>query len=149
VPVPVFCSFSIPDNYLRKYSWNWMKQGPNLIFFPTHQRSPKQRRRGHQRGHTIGWHGPTPTRAALWCGPLGRPLNSPFLLYIVPDTKTLKEEASIHEKFRTAAAIEDKSWGTEISVLAPYRDGEFPPEPSPSTPLPSSLPLLTPMMRRE
>jgi hypothetical protein len=63
--------------------------------------------------------------------------------------KTLEEEASIHEKFCSAAAIKDKFQGTEVSVLAPCRDGELPPEPSPLTPPPSSSPLLTPMMRRE
>jgi hypothetical protein len=28
--------------------------------------------------------------------------------------KTLKESASIHEKFRSAAAIKDQFWGTEV-----------------------------------
>jgi hypothetical protein len=41
--------------------------------------------------------------------------------------KTLKKEASIHENFRSAAAIEDKFRGTEIFVPAPCRDGELPP----------------------
>jgi hypothetical protein len=54
--------------------------------------------------------------------------------------KTLKEEASIHEKFCITAAIKDKFRGTDISV---------PPEPSPSTPPPSSSLLLIPMMWRE
>jgi hypothetical protein len=36
------------------------------------------------------------------------------------------------EQFRSAAAVEDKFWGTEVSVLAPCRDGEVPPEPSAS-----------------
>jgi hypothetical protein len=36
------------------------------------------------------------------------------------------------EQFRSAAAIEDKFWWTEVSILAPCRDGEVPPEPSPS-----------------
>jgi hypothetical protein len=45
--------------------------------------------------------------------------------------KTLNNEASIHEKFRSAATIEDKFWGTKIFVPAP------------------SSSLLTPMMRRE
>jgi hypothetical protein len=45
VPVPVFCYFSIPGFYQRKYSWNWMKQKPNLQFFPTRRRIPKQRLR--------------------------------------------------------------------------------------------------------
>jgi hypothetical protein len=41
-------------------------------------------------GRTIGWHGPTPGRAWLWCGPLGCPPTSPFRLYIAPDAKTLR-----------------------------------------------------------
>jgi hypothetical protein len=36
------------------------------------------------------------------------------------------------EHFRSATAVEDKFWGTEVSVLAPCRDGEVPLEPSPS-----------------
>jgi hypothetical protein len=35
------------------------------------------------------------------------------------------------EQFRSAATIEDKFWGTEVSILAPCRDGKVPPEPSP------------------
>jgi hypothetical protein len=36
------------------------------------------------------------------------------------------------EQFRSAAAVEDKFWGTKVSVPAPCRDGEVPLEPSPS-----------------
>jgi hypothetical protein len=36
------------------------------------------------------------------------------------------------EQFCSAAAVEAKFWGTKVSVLAPCRDGEVPPEPSPS-----------------
>jgi hypothetical protein len=45
VRVPVFYCFSIPDFYQRKYSRNWTKQNPKFLFFPTCQRSPKERRR--------------------------------------------------------------------------------------------------------
>jgi hypothetical protein len=31
------------------------------------------------------------------------------------------------EQFRSTAAIEDKFWGTEVSVPAPYGDGEVSP----------------------
>ena len=82
-------------------------------------------------------------------GPSGIHLPRPSAYKLPPDAKTLDESASIHEKFRSSAAIEDKFRGTEVSVPAPCRDGELPPEPSPSTPLPSPSPLLTPMMRRE
>jgi hypothetical protein len=46
-----------------------------------------------------------------------------FRLYIAPDAKTLSESASIHERFHSAAAIEEKFRGIEISVLVPYQDG--------------------------
>jgi hypothetical protein len=36
------------------------------------------------------------------------------------------------EQFRSSATVKDKFWGTEFSIPAPYRDGEVPPEPSPS-----------------
>jgi hypothetical protein len=40
--------------------------------------------------------------------------------------------AIFQKEFRSSAAIADEFWGTEVSVLAPCRDGEVPPEPSPS-----------------
>jgi hypothetical protein len=46
--------------------------------------------------------------------------------------KTLKQWAFFSEQFCSAATVEDKFWGTEVSVPAPCRDGEVPPEPSPS-----------------
>jgi hypothetical protein len=33
--------------------------------------------------------------------------------------KTLKKSTSIHEKFRSTAAIEDEFWGTKFFVPAP------------------------------
>jgi hypothetical protein len=63
--------------------------------------------------------------------------------------KTLNRPVSIHKKFHSITAIEDQFRGTEVSVPAPCWDGELPPEPSPSTPPPSSSTLLTPMMMRE
>jgi hypothetical protein len=91
---------------------------------------------GKKGGHTWWWRDPPLGRTAPWCGPLWRPPTSPFRLYIAPDAKTLKEEASTHEKFRSAAAIEDKFRGTEISVPVSCRDRKLPPEPSPLTPAP-------------
>jgi hypothetical protein len=44
----------------------------------------------------------------------------------------MKESAKFPEQFRSAAAVEAKFQGIEVSVLAPCRDGEVPPEPSPS-----------------
>jgi hypothetical protein len=36
------------------------------------------------------------------------------------------------KKFRSSTTTGGEFWGTEVSVLAPCRDGEVPPEPSPS-----------------
>jgi hypothetical protein len=99
--------------------------------------------------HTIGWRRPPHGRATRWCGPMVHPLTSPFRIYNPSDVKTLNQSASLHKKFCSAATIEDKVWGIEVSVPAPCRDGELPPEPSLSTPLPSPSSLLSPMMRRE
>jgi hypothetical protein len=57
---------------------------------------------------------------------------TPLCLYKASGWKTLRESAKFPEQFRSAAAIEDKFRGTEVSVSAPCWDGEVPPEPSPS-----------------
>jgi hypothetical protein len=44
--------------------------------------------------------------------------------------KTLNQSAFLLEQFHSAAT--DEFQGTEVSVLAPCRDGEVSPEPSPS-----------------
>ena len=87
--------------------------------------------------------------ATLWGGPLGTPPTSPLRLYIPPSPKTLTRSTIFHEEFRSRRHREDKFRGTEVSVPARRRDGELPPESSPSTPPTSSSPLLSPMMRRE
>jgi hypothetical protein len=45
------------------------------------------------------------------------------------------------EQFCSSAAIEEKFRGTEVSILAPCRDGEVPPEPSPSVSIAVSIDL--------
>jgi hypothetical protein len=42
------------------------------------------------------------------------------------------------KKSYSSAATTDEFRGTEVSVPAPYRDGEVPPEPSPSVSIPVS-----------
>jgi hypothetical protein len=56
----------------------------------------------------------------------------PLCLYKASRWKTLKESAIFQKEFRSSAATVDKFWGTEVSVPAPCRDGEVPPEQSPS-----------------
>jgi hypothetical protein len=56
----------------------------------------------------------------------------PLHLYKASGRKTLEESVFFPEQFRSSAAIEDKFRGTEVSVPAPCRDGEVPPDPSQS-----------------
>jgi hypothetical protein len=56
----------------------------------------------------------------------------PLRLYKASGRKTLGESAFFPEQFCSVAAVEAKFRGTEVSVLAPYRDGKVPPEASPS-----------------
>jgi hypothetical protein len=83
----------------------------------------------------------------------------PLCLYKASGWKTLKESAKFPEQFCSAAAVEAKFRGIEVTVPEPCRDGEVPPEPSPSVPIAVSAvsidltaissTLLSPMMRRE
>jgi hypothetical protein len=56
----------------------------------------------------------------------------PLRLYNASGRKTLGESVKFPEQFRSAAAVEAKFRGTEVSVPAPCRDEEVPLEPSPS-----------------
>jgi hypothetical protein len=56
----------------------------------------------------------------------------PLRLYKASGWKTLKESANFQKEFRSSATTADEFWGTEVSILAPCRDGEVPPERSPS-----------------
>jgi hypothetical protein len=47
-------------------------------------------------------------------------------------TETLKKSTIFQKEFRSFTAAADEFQETEVSVLTPCRDGEVPPEPSPS-----------------
>jgi hypothetical protein len=51
--------------------------------------------------------------------------------YQASQQKTLGESANFQKEFRSSAAAADKFRETEVSVSAPCRYGEVPPEPSP------------------
>jgi hypothetical protein len=46
MPVPCFCYFCVSEKLHRKYSWNWMKQKPDIQKFTKASRGPKRRQRG-------------------------------------------------------------------------------------------------------
>ena len=66
---------------------------------------------------------------------------TPLYLYKASGRKTLGESAIFQKQFRSSTAAVDEFWGTEVSVLAPCRDGEVPPEPSPTVSIAVSIDL--------
>src|SRR3954469_8525559 len=119
-------------------------------FIPEESRSQKEAPGGRGAGGPTTCPGaPLSGRAQGRCGPPEHLPAPPFRLLIPPGLKTLKIVAKSREKVRRRRQLENQVSGTEVSVPAPCRDGEVPPEGSPSTPPPSSSPLLTPMMRSE
>jgi hypothetical protein len=108
----------------------------NFYFSWTKDEDRKRAGEGPEGHHTRGWRAPLlavpgggeAPMVALW-----RRLSA----YLKPpEVQTLNQSAFFPAKFRSAAAVEDKFWGTKVSIPAPCRDGEVPPEPSPSTPSP-------------
>jgi hypothetical protein len=125
---PVFCCFCILEKLHRKYSRNWTKQKPKILFFPT--RDGVQSRDGGGPGarRTIGWRGPAPVRATRWCGPLAHLLTPPFRLYILLGEENLKTR-SISMK-HTASHHRRRREIRRVQKLfpAPCQRGESPPE---------------------
>jgi hypothetical protein len=117
VLVPVFSYFCVSKR----------RNESQTSYFSRHEDEVQSRDGGGPgAGHTIGWRGSSLAAPPGGVGPLVHPLTSPFCLHILSEAKTLNRWASIHEKFRSAAAIKDQFWGTKVSVPAPCRDGELP-----------------------
>jgi hypothetical protein len=96
---PIFCCFCVSEKLHRKYSRNWTKQKPNLLFFQT--RDEVRRWDGGEpgAGHTLGWHGPGPGHTTRGWGRLVHLLTLPFRLYIPIDGKNLKTRSIFHETY--------------------------------------------------
>src|ERR1044072_8185702 len=80
---------------------------------------------------------PGPRRAPSWL-PRGSP-RRPLRLYLPLRVETPNREPFFPEAIPISAAIAIKFRGTRIPVPAPCRDGEVPPDSSPSTLLPFSM----------
>jgi hypothetical protein len=75
---PVFCYFCVSEKLHRKYSQNWTKQVPGLLFFPEEDRGPKESWRGARgRPHHEGaWPRPWP-RPPMVRSPWSTPDDAP------------------------------------------------------------------------
>jgi hypothetical protein len=83
---------------------------PEVPIFSDGTESKAETEEGQEAATPLGG-APPSGHARLWCGPLVHPLTSPFRLYILSDAKTPNQSVSVHEKFRSAATIEDQFWG--------------------------------------
>jgi hypothetical protein len=61
-----------------------------------------------------------------------QPPDDALRLYKASGWKTLRGSANFQKEFCSSAATVDEFWGIEVSVPAPYRDGEVPSKLSPS-----------------
>jgi hypothetical protein len=96
---PVFCYFCVSEKLHRKYSRNWTKQKPNLLFLPKLHEDRRWDGGGPQAGHTLGWRGLGPGRATRGWDRLVHLLTPPFRLYIPLDGKNPKTRSIFHETY--------------------------------------------------
>jgi hypothetical protein len=89
---PVFCGFCVLEKLHRKYSQNWTKQKPNLLFLPKLREDRRWDGGGPQTRLTLGWRG-------LPLARLAHLLTPPFRLYILLDGKNLNPRSIFLETY--------------------------------------------------
>jgi hypothetical protein len=133
VLVPCFLLFCVSEKLQRKYSQNWTKQKPNLLFFQNTSRSPKQRRRGART-----WPHPRAARARPWPHHQGvRPpcplLDAALPPIYSPRRENLKNPINFPRNILQAAAVIDaRSGGSRSSSRHPAGEGNHRGRPSSS-----------------
>jgi hypothetical protein len=95
----IFCCFCVLEKLHRKYSRNWTKQKPNLLFFPKHHEVRRWDGGGPGARLTLGRRDPAPSRATRGWDQLVHPLTPPFCLYILLNGKNLKDRSLFPETY--------------------------------------------------
>jgi hypothetical protein len=108
---PIFCYFCVSEKLHKKYSQNWTKQKPNLLFFPKHREVWRWDRGGPGAGHTLGRRGLALAHATRGWGRLVHLLTPPFRLYIPLDGKNLKPRSIFHETYYKS--LPSSTWDRE------------------------------------
>jgi hypothetical protein len=148
VPVPHFLLFLCFRKVTQEIFSELEETKPEPPIFPGRNTKTEGEPEGGQ-GPTTPGVVPPPSRARGWCGATGRPLTSPLHLFTASVAKTLNQSGFFEKEFCSSAAATYEFQGTKVSIPAPCRDREVPPEPSPLTAPPSPSTMLSPMMRRE
>jgi hypothetical protein len=129
---PVFCCFCVLEKLHMKYSQNWMKQKPNLLFLP----KLREDRRGHGEGPgaslTTRGRGPAPGRPPVVRLP-GPPPDAAPSPISSPQREKPRGRITFPRNILQAAAIAvARSGGSRSSTRHPAREGN--PCRRPSTP---------------
>jgi hypothetical protein len=96
---PVFCCFCVSEKLHRKYSRNWTKQKPNLLFFQKHHEVRRWDGGGPEARLTLGWHGIPLAHATRGWDQLIHLLTPPFRLYIPLDGKNPNDGSLLLETY--------------------------------------------------
>jgi hypothetical protein len=95
----LFSVVYVSEKLYRKYSRNWTKQKPNLLFFPKHHEVQIWDGGGPGARLTLGWCGLPLARATRGWGQLAHLLMLPFRLYIPLDGKNLGDGSLFLETY--------------------------------------------------
>jgi hypothetical protein len=146
---PVFCYFCVSEKLHRKYSRNWMKQKPNLLFLTEASRRPTMRQRGArgQAHHRVVW--PRPWLCHHMVRPGGPPPDDALSPIKSPRWEKPKGWIAFPWNILQAAAVvETRLGGSRSSSQHPAGEGNpcrrpSPPPWSPPEWCVSSLPWTT------
>jgi hypothetical protein len=145
---PIFCCFCVLEKLHMKYSRNWTKQKPNLLFSRTRVGVQSRDGGGPGPGHTLGRRGQALVRATRGWAP-GPPPDAALPPIYSHRREKLKDPVNFPRNLLQAAAIVDaRSGGSRSSSRHPAGEGNHRQRPSSSPWLPpewcvSSLPWIT------
>ena len=126
-----FLLFLVSEILVRKYSRNWTKSTPRVLFFHEASRRPKRRRSGATR-----WPHPRAARPSPWprrpcgVGPSCRPLTCPSAYLKPPSRNPQYREPRYGKPSRDAAAANPISGDSGDRLRHPAGEGNHLPEDS-------------------
>ena len=127
MPVAVFLLFLVSEILVTKYSRNWTKSTPRVLFCHEASRRPKRRRSGATRWRHHRAARPPLGRADLGCGPLVPLPDLPFRLLKASVAKPPVPRATIRKTFQRHRRRQSHLGGFRRSPPAPCRRGESSP----------------------
>jgi hypothetical protein len=105
-----FWCFCVSENLHRKYSRDWTKQKPNLLFFSKHHKVRRWDRGEPGARHTQRRRGPGSGRATRGWATLAHLLTLPFRLYIPLDGKNLRDGSLFHKTYCKPPPSLSRDW---------------------------------------